>query len=152
MTVHIDIPRVDNYGHIVNAHDGNIVFFDGVYHLYGTVYENCTTTPVCDPQHVCGFHPNRFALYTSPDLTSWALRSDNVLPSADIDNVNTTYWMPVVHRRDADGMFVMQFWSHHWGFNDARCAELAFSRTALGPFINVTRIPLVQHDGFLQGL
>ena len=143
VTIHNDIPRVDNYGHIVNAHDGNIVFFDGVYHLYGTVYENCTTTPVCDPQHVCGFHPNRFALYTSPDLTSWTLRSDNVLPSADIDNVNTTYWMPVVHRRDADGMFVMQFWSHHCGFNDARCAELAFSRTALGPFINVTRIPLV---------
>ena len=135
------VPRVDTLGRIVNAHDGNLVFLNGLYHLYGTVYEDCLTTPVCDPNFKCGFHPNRFALYTSPDLQRWALESDNVLPSVAADNANTTYWMPVVHQR-ADGVYVMQFWSHHCGFNNNRCVEVAFALAPAGPFVNVTRIPL----------
>ena len=33
---------VDTEGHILNAHDGSVQFFNGTYFLYGTVYENCT--------------------------------------------------------------------------------------------------------------
>ena len=142
VTLRNDAPRVDTLGRPLNAHDGNIVFFSGLYYQYGTVYEDCKAAPICDPNLVCGFHPNRFAVYSSPDLNTWTLLSDNVLPSVSIDNKNTTYWMPVVHQR-GDGVYVMQFWSHHCGFNDARCAEVAFSPTPVGPFTNVTRIPLV---------
>ena len=142
VTLRNDAPRVDTLGRPLNAHDGNIVFFSGLYYQYGTVYEDCKAAPICDPNLVCGFHPNRFAVYSSPDLTAWTLLSDNVLPSVSTDNKNTTYWMPVVHQR-GDGVYVMQFWSHHCGFNNARCAEVAFSPTPAGPFTNVTRIPLV---------
>ena len=37
VTVRNDVPRVDEEGHIVNAHDGSVVFFDGVSFMYGTV-------------------------------------------------------------------------------------------------------------------
>lgn len=36
-TIHNDVPRLDQYGHIVNAHDGSVVFFGGLYFMYGTV-------------------------------------------------------------------------------------------------------------------
>ena len=61
VTVRNDVPRVDQFGHIVNAHDGSVVFFDGLYYMYGTVYENCTQ-PGSQCAAPCGYSPNTFAL------------------------------------------------------------------------------------------
>jgi hypothetical protein len=138
-TIRNDIPRLDQYGHIVNAHDGSVVFFNGTYFMYGTVYENCTQ-PGSQCANPCGYTPNTYALYTSVDLESWSLQSTNILPDMDKDNHSNDYWMPVVGRRN-DGKYVMQFWSTHCGFKHA-CTEVAFSDTPYGPFQNITQIAL----------
>lgn len=33
VTVHNDVPRLDQFGHIVNAHDGSVVRFNGTYFM-----------------------------------------------------------------------------------------------------------------------
>ena len=138
VTVRNDVPRRDQWGGIVNAHDGSVVKFDGTYFMYGTVYENCTQVGTqCDG---CGYTPNRYALYTSVDLMSWTFITDDILPDVDKDNHATDYWMPVVARRP-DGKFVMQFWSGHCGFV-LPCTEVAFADSAYGPFENITRVAL----------
>ena len=143
VTIRNDIPRVDQWGTIVNAHDGVVVRFDDLYYMYGTAYANCTQVGAqCDPNLECGFHPNTYALYTSPDLEAWTLVSRDILPSVAVDNVDISYWMPLVHRR-GDGKYVLQFWSRHCGFTGNKCTEVAFSDTPQGPFVNVTTIPLV---------
>src|SRR5690349_19367894 len=73
-------PRFDIDGKYVNAHDGTLVEFAGVFYLYGTVYEDCVQHgPVCDG--VCGYFNNTFAVYSSHDLLTWTLLNDNVLPA-----------------------------------------------------------------------
>jgi hypothetical protein len=139
VTIHNDVPRVDQYGHIMNAHDGVVVFFDDLYFLYGTVYENCTQ-PGSQCANPCGYSPNTFALYTSPDMEAWTFVSANILPDMEKDNHHVDYWMPVVSRRN-DGVFAMQFWSGHCGFVQP-CAEIAFADSPYGPFGNITKIPL----------
>jgi len=79
VTIHNDVPRVDQYGHIVNAHDGSVVNFNGTWFLYGTVYENCTQRGA-QCRSPCGFNPNTYALYTSPDLEAWTLHSTDIMP------------------------------------------------------------------------
>ena len=139
VTIHNDVPRVDQFGHILNAHDGCVVFFDGLYYMYGTVYENCTQ-PGSQCDGPCGYSPNTYSLYTSPDLETWTFITANILPDVEKDNREVDYWMPVVARRN-DGKFVMQFWSGHCGFVHP-CTEIAFADSPLGPFSNITRIPL----------
>ena len=138
-------PRVDQYGHIVNAHDGSVVRFegyDGLYFMYGTVYENCTQHgPQCDG---CGYSPNLFSLYTTPDLVHFTLISANILPEASKDNTKINYWMPVVYYNARTAVFVMQYWSGRCGFA-APCADIATSTTPYGPFKMVP--PLVLHGG-----
>jgi hypothetical protein len=60
--------RFDTHGDSVDAHDGEIAFFDGTYYLYGTSYDcgfawQATTSPFCG-----------FKVYTSPDLVHWTDR------------------------------------------------------------------------------
>ncbi|PST83634.1 hypothetical protein C7T94_13945 [Pedobacter yulinensis] len=62
------IVRFDNMGEAVDAHDGEIAFFDGVYYLYGTSYG-------------CGFEWGRkdapfcgFKVYSSTDMVTWTDR------------------------------------------------------------------------------
>ena len=77
VTIRNDVPRLDQFGNIVNAHDGSIVLFDGVYFMYGTVYENCTQQgPQCSG---CGYSPNTFGLYTSFDLQTFFFQTANIL-------------------------------------------------------------------------
>ena len=140
VTVRNDVPRVDQFGHIVNAHDGSVVKFDGSYFMYGTVYENCTQHGTqCEGP--CGYSPNTYALYTSYDLQSWAVQSYDVLPAVDRDNRNVNYWMPYVGFNKLTKKYAMQFWSGHCGFAKP-CAEIAFSYSPYGPFSNVTTVAL----------
>ncbi|MEH6305969.1 family 43 glycosylhydrolase [Olivibacter sp. CPCC 100613] len=59
------ITKFDNLGKAVDAHDGMIAYFNGVYYLYGTSYD-------------CGFEWNNkkapfcgFKSYSSKDLVNW---------------------------------------------------------------------------------
>jgi len=135
-------PRLDTRGQIVNAHDGCIVQFPSnpTYYLYGTVYENChQQAPTCDPS--CGYFNNTFALYTSPDLIAWTLETTNVLPELSLDNSRVSYWMPNVFHNKQTGLYVMVYWSGHYGFVNNYVA-VATSKSPLGPFVNQKPIAL----------
>lgn len=143
VTIRNDIPRTDTEGNIVNAHDGSVVYFNGTFYMYGTVYEDCHQNGTqCDAP--CGYNPNTFSLYTSPDLETWTFISSNILPQASIDNNHVNYWMPVVARNPRTGVFVMQYWSSRCGFVKP-CADIAISSNASGPFTMVN--PIVLHGG-----
>lgn len=146
VTVRNDVPRVDQRGLIVNAHDGSVVSFPhtpwgGTFFMYGTVYENCTQNgPQCDG---CGYSPNTFGLYTSIDLQSWTFQSSNILPEASRDNKIVNYWMPVVYYNARTSRFVMQYWSGRCGFSKP-CADMAVADSPFGPF---TMVPPIQLSG-----
>ncbi len=53
-------PRRDVTGEIIDAHDGCLQFFNGLYYLYGTAYGKTD-----------GFTNNEFRVYSSPDLEHW---------------------------------------------------------------------------------
>ena len=54
-------PRRDTKGEILDAHDGCLLFFKGLYYLYGTRYGNTN-----------GFvKTNRYVCFSSPDLVTW---------------------------------------------------------------------------------
>lgn len=57
--------RLDSLGNSVDAHDGEIALFDGVYYLYGTSYD-CGYQWGNKEAPFCGFK-----VYTSHDLVKW---------------------------------------------------------------------------------
>lgn len=60
--------------------------------MYGTVYEDCVQAgPECTPP--CGYTPNTFSLYTSPDLVNWTFVTADILPAMKADNTHVDYWM-----------------------------------------------------------
>ncbi|TDQ08641.1 family 43 glycosylhydrolase [Pedobacter metabolipauper] len=59
------ITKFDNLGNAVDAHDGEIAYFNGTYYLYGTSYDcgfewNNKTAPFCG-----------FKSYSSKDMVTW---------------------------------------------------------------------------------
>ncbi len=145
-------PRLDQYGHILNAHDGSVTrfinasdgtaAFNGLYFMAGTVYENCT-------QHGsqcsgCGYSPNTFALYTTADLVHFTLATPNLLPEAAKDNAHVDYWMPVIFFNPTTAQYVLQYWSGRCGFVKP-CADIAVAASPYGPFTMVP--PLQLHGG-----
>ena len=74
-------PRRDTDGNILNSHDGSIVEHNGSFYKYGTQQPDCVGSSLCkaDPNH-CGWGDNNFTIHSSPDLTTWTLRSSNALP------------------------------------------------------------------------
>ena len=62
------VVRLDTRGNAVDAHDGEIAFFNGTYYLYGTSYD-------CGYQWQAGGTPFcGFKVYSSTDLVHWADR------------------------------------------------------------------------------
>ena len=57
--------RFDNLGEAIDAHDGEIAVFDGVYYLYGTSY-GCGFEWGKKDAPFCGFK-----VYSSPDMVTW---------------------------------------------------------------------------------
>ena len=143
VTVSNVIPRLDNQGKYVNAHDGCLVKFNETFFLYGTVYGEChQSTTICDG--VCGYINNTFALYTSTDLMNWTLISNNIVPEVIVDHNYINYWMPNVAYNSRTQQYVMVYWSSRYGFRNSEVA-LAVSSTPYGPFVNVA--PLVMQGG-----
>ena len=80
VTISNVIPRRDTDGNIIDAHDGNVLLYDGLYYYYGPSYGLCKEPPGpsgCSVWHPggCGFQLNHnVSLYTSPDLSEWTFR------------------------------------------------------------------------------
>ncbi|CAF1594274.1 unnamed protein product, partial [Adineta ricciae] len=80
VTISNVIPRRDTNESILDAHDGNVFLYAGLYYYYGASYGLCKEPPGpsgCTVWHVggCGFQLNHnVSLYTSPDLSVWTFR------------------------------------------------------------------------------
>ena len=59
------ITRFDAVGDAIDAHDGEIAYFEGTYYLYGTSYD-CGFAWQNEEAPFCGFK-----VYSSPDLVNW---------------------------------------------------------------------------------
>ena len=59
------ITRFDAVGDAIDAHDGEITYFEGTYYLYGTSYD-CGFAWQNKQAPFCGFK-----VYSSPDLVTW---------------------------------------------------------------------------------
>ncbi|WP_215231951.1 family 43 glycosylhydrolase [Dyadobacter linearis] len=59
------VTRFDIAGDAIDAHDGEIAYFDGTYYLYGTSYD-CGFAWQNKSAPFCGFK-----VYASPDLVNW---------------------------------------------------------------------------------
>ena len=82
--------RKDVHGTPVNSHSGGLYRFGATFYMYGTAYQNCTQPgPVCDTS--CGYFHNSFSVYSSPDLVSWTLLSDNLVPEINRDAATVEY-------------------------------------------------------------
>jgi len=117
ITIHNDIPRLDTKGNIVDAHDGNLQFFNGRYYLYGTAYGK-----------TAGFSiNNRFRAYSSADLEHWTYEGE--LLKAPTDGV---YYRPYVVYNAVTRKYVLWYnwypklWNGQVG--------VATSDTPAGPF------------------
>ena len=78
----------------------------GPYVLVGTSYAECEGFTNCS-SHIgdCGWQDNNFSAYSSPDLRTWTLLSDNMLPHRPKGGAN---FRPKVLRNSA-GEYVMWF-------------------------------------------
>lgn len=79
ITIQNTVPRTDTEGHIMDAHDGKMIFVNGTYYLYGTTYKSC------DGSAPCQFNAT-FSCYATTDLTRWTLLSNDILPYSDPRN------------------------------------------------------------------
>jgi len=132
VTISNALPRLDIYGLHVDAHDGSLVQFGDMFYIFGTVYQPCHQAgPTCDGQ--CGYYNNTFALYESPDMVTWRLVSNNILPELAADNLQVPYWSPNAAFNKLTGMYYFTFWSGHYGFVNSNVA-IATSSTLYGPY------------------
>jgi hypothetical protein len=134
VTIHNDAPRLDSKGNIVDAHDGNLQFFNGRYYLYGTAYGQ-----------TAGFSiNNRFRVYSSADLEHWTFEGE--LLKAPTDGV---YYRPYVVYSANTHKYVLWYnwypklWNGQVG--------VATSETPIGPFTienpNVQLSQAADHPG-----
>lgn len=117
VTIHNDIPRRDTAGHILDAHDGNLQFFNGRYYLYGTAYDS-----------TAGFSiNNRFRVYSSADLEHWTYEGEILKSPPD-----GVYYRPYVAYNPTTRKYVLWYnwypklWNGQVG--------VAVSDTPIGPF------------------
>jgi hypothetical protein len=111
-TIHNAEPRRDVQGHILDAHDGCLEYFEGRFYLYGTRYGKSD-----------GFgKTNRYVCYSSSDLTAWTAHGE-VLKDAP----PRVYYRPYIKFNQRSGKYVM------WYNADGQYG-VAVSDTPEGPF------------------
>ncbi|MBB5874329.1 hypothetical protein F4553_007763 [Allocatelliglobosispora scoriae] len=98
--------RFDTGGNAVDAHDGEIAVFNGVYYLYGTSYD-CGFRWQGPGAAFCGFKS-----YSSPDLVHWTDEGplfDAVTPTWQTRCNGATYgcYRPHVVRNASTGLYVL---------------------------------------------
>jgi hypothetical protein len=87
-------PRLDTDGNVIDAHSGNILLHNNTFYLYGDHYK---ATDACSKEHGS-------ALYTSPDMESWTLRSEMIWKGSNFPK--GIYYTPVVFYDDVRSRFV----------------------------------------------
>ncbi|WP_188195723.1 discoidin domain-containing protein [Nonomuraea sp. SYSU D8015] len=137
------VTRYDTEGNAVDAHDGDLAFFDGVYYLYGTSYD-CGYQLQISGTPFCGFKS-----YSSTDLVHW---TDRGL----LFNASTALWQsrcapprfgcyrPHVVYNSATNRYVL--WIN--GYDNNSGYHVFTSTTPVGPFTEVAEPRLaVQGSG-----
>lgn len=124
MTISNVKPRRDITGTIIDAHDGNLLFADGRYFLYGTAYGKTAGYSI----------NNRFRVYSSPDLEHWTFEGE--LLKSPPDGV---YYNPSVVYNSRKHKYVLWYSWYPKLWNGQVGA--AVSDTPIGPFTIVnTRV------------
>ena len=129
-------PRRDDTGAILRVQDGCLQKFGDTFYLYGARYQCCPVSeqPAC--YQSCGWRNATYAVYSSPDLQTWHLENDNLLPVAtdpDSPHFNgvTAYFEPcVLYSQSADHYAL-------W-FLTTNTKAVAVSDSPIGPFESVT--------------
>ena len=129
-------PRRDDTGEIMRVQDGCIANFKGVYYLYGARYQCCPVDeqPAC--YQPCGWRNATFAVYSSPDLTTWHLESASIMPIFDDatsphSNTRNAYFEPCVLYSPSADHYALWFLS-------TNTKAVAVSDSPIGPFESVS--------------
>ena len=115
VTISNVVPRRTTDGAIINAHAGGIYNFSGTFYLIGEHYKSCphaggnrTADPLAIGNcEICGHTGSTFALYESPDLKSWTLKTANVIPA--LGGPSYTLYTPVLVYNAALKYYVLMF-------------------------------------------
>ena len=129
------VPRVDDTGEILRVQDGCLSNFDGVYYLYGARYQCCPVDEQPGCYQSCGWRNTTFAVYSSRDLETWHLESDNIFPIISApgphSNAQNAYFEPcVLYSKSSDHYalwFLLEF-----------TKGVAVSDSPTGPFESVS--------------
>lgn len=130
------LPRRDDKGDILRVQDGCLQNFKGTWYLYGARYQCCPVSEQPQCYQTCGWRNATFAVYSSPNLETWHLESDNILPiSTDPDsphsNAKVAYFEPcALYSKSADHYAL-------WFLTEFTKA-VAVSDSPIGPFESVT--------------
>ncbi|WP_439555618.1 family 43 glycosylhydrolase [Dyadobacter sp.] len=142
------VTRFDVAGDAVDAHDGEIAYFDGTYYLYGTSYD-CGFAWQNKSAPFCGFK-----VYASPDLVNWTDKGylfDAKNPVWQSRCNGSTYgcFRPHVIFNKQTGLYVL--WVNVY---DNRVGFRVFTSTSpAGPFTEVDNPTLaVNNDADVAGL
>ncbi len=123
-------PRRDITGAIVDAHDGNLLFADGRYYLYGTAYGNSAGFSI----------NNRFRVYSSPDLKQWTFEGELLKSPPDGIHYNPSV---VYNPRTRKYVLWYNWYPKLWD----GLVGVAVSDTPIGPFTIVNpHVQLSQAD------
>ena len=126
------VTKFDNLGNAVDAHDGEIALFNGVYYLYGTSYD-CGFEWGNKKAPFCGFK-----VYTSTDLQHWADKgflfdAKTAIWQTRCDGKTYGCFRPHVIFNKKTGLYVL--WINVY---DNRVGYRVFtSKKPLGPFTEV---------------
>jgi hypothetical protein len=130
------LPRRDDAGEILRVQDGCLQNFGGVWYLYGARYQCCPVDeqPAC--YSPCGWRNATFAVYSSPDLETWHLENDNLLPIATDpasphSNANVAYFEPCALYSKSSDHYALWFLT-------TNTKAVAVSDSPIGPFESVT--------------
>ena len=129
-------PRVDDTGAILRVQDGCLAIFDGTFYLYGARYQCCTVDEQPGCYQPCGWRNATFAVYSSPDLTTWHLENDNLMPIMTVEgsphsNTLNAYFEPCVLYSPSADHYAL------W-FLNTNTKAVAVSDSPIGPFESVT--------------
>ncbi|MEJ7644576.1 MAG: family 43 glycosylhydrolase [Chryseolinea sp.] len=127
------ITKFDNRGDAVDAHDGMIAYFDGIYYLYGTSYD-CGFEWQNNSAPFCGFKS-----YSSKDMTHWKdegflFDAQNELWQSRCDGKTYGCFRPhvVYNRKDKQYVLWINVYDNVVGY------RVFTSRTPVGPFVEVS--------------
>lgn len=134
VTIDNSAPRRDVTGEVIDAHDGNLQYFDGRYYLYGTAYGK-----------TAGFSiNNRFRVYSSPDLSHWTYGGELLKELTD-----GVYYRPYVVFNPKTHKYVL--WYNWYPKLWLGRTGAALSDTPEGPFTVVTTDVQVSQAKFNPG-